>query len=42
MGEWIGQPYWKWKPKGRSVIRRQADETKDLGTLQVPAGSIGT
>lgn len=32
----------KWNPKGRFTITLQADEVKDLGTLEVPAGAIGT
>jgi len=32
----------KWNPKGRFTITLQADETKDLGTIEVPAGAIGT
>jgi plastocyanin len=38
----IERPDLKWNPKGRFVITLQADEVKDLGTLDVPAGSIGT
>lgn len=38
----LERPDLKWNPKGRFVITLQADETKDLGTLEVPAGSIGT
>jgi hypothetical protein len=32
----------KWNPKGRFTITLQADEAKDLGTIEVPAGAIGT
>jgi len=32
----------KWNPKGRFTITLQADEAKDLGTIKVPAGAIGT
>lgn len=32
----------KWSPKGRFTITLQADEVKDLGTVEVPAGAIGT
>jgi hypothetical protein len=32
----------KWSPKGRFTITLQADEVKDLGTIEVPAGAIGT
>jgi hypothetical protein len=38
----LARPDLKWNPKGRFVITLQADEAKDLGTLEVPAGSIGT
>ena len=38
----LERPDLKWNPKGRFVITLQADEVKDLGTLEVPAGSIGT
>ncbi|MFM7243387.1 MAG: hypothetical protein ACKO40_04320 [Planctomycetaceae bacterium] len=32
----------KWNPRGRFTITLQADEVKDLGTIEVPAGAIGT
>jgi len=32
----------KWNAKGRFTITLQADEVKDLGTIEVPAGAIGT
>ncbi len=38
----LERPDLKWNPKGRFVITLQADEVKDLGTLDVPAGAIGT
>jgi hypothetical protein len=38
----LERPDLKWNPKGRFVITLQPDEVKDLGTLEVPAGSIGT
>ena len=38
----LERPDLKWSPKGRFVITLQADDVKDLGTLDVPAGSIGT
>jgi len=38
----LERPDLKWNPKGRFVITLQADEVKDLGTLEVPAGSLGT
>lgn len=38
----LERPDLKWNPKGRFLITLQPDEVKDLGTLEVPAGSIGT
>lgn len=38
----LSRPDLKWNPKGRFTITLQADEVKDLGTLEVPAGAIGT
>lgn len=38
----LHRPDLKWSPKGRFVITLQADEVKDLGVLEVPAGAIGT
>lgn len=31
----------KWSPKGRFQVRIEADEVKDIGTLEVPAAAIG-
>jgi hypothetical protein len=38
----LEKPDLKWTPKGRFQIRLEADEVKDLGTLEVPASAIGT
>jgi hypothetical protein len=38
----LEKPELKWTPKGRFQIRLQADEVKDLGTIEVPANAIGT
>jgi len=38
----LEKPDLKWTPKGRFQIRLEADEVKDLGTLEVPATAIGT
>jgi len=38
----LARPELKWNPKGRFTITLQADEVKDLGTLEVPAGALGT
>jgi hypothetical protein len=38
----IDKPELKWTPKGRFQIRLEADEVKDLGTIEVPANAIGT
>ncbi|MCE9630057.1 MAG: hypothetical protein K8S94_04960 [Planctomycetia bacterium] len=38
----LERPDLKWNPKGRFVITLQADEVKDLGTLDVPGSAIGT
>ncbi len=32
----------KWTPKGRFQIRLDPDDVKDLGTLEVPAGALGS
>jgi len=37
----LDRPELKWSPKGRFQITIQADETKDLGTLDVPAAALG-
>ena len=38
----IEKPDLKWTPKGRFQIKLEADEVKDLGTLEIPASAIGT
>ncbi|MFM8708512.1 MAG: hypothetical protein ACKOHK_10645 [Planctomycetia bacterium] len=38
----IDKPELKWTPKGRFQIRLEADEVKDLGTLEIPATAVGT
>jgi hypothetical protein len=38
----LDKPDLKWTPKGRFQITIQPDEVKDIGTLEVPASSIGT
>jgi hypothetical protein len=38
----LAKPDLKWTPKGRFQIKLEADETKDLGTLEVPAGALGS
>ncbi|MFM9197840.1 MAG: hypothetical protein ACKOWG_19300 [Planctomycetia bacterium] len=38
----IDKPELKWTPKGRFQIRLEADEVKDLGTLEIPASAVGT
>ena len=38
----LEKPDLKWTPKGRFQIKLEADEVKDLGTLEVPASAIGT
>jgi hypothetical protein len=38
----LERPDLKWNPKGRFVVTLQADETKDLGTIEVPAGALGS
>ncbi|NDC63500.1 MAG: hypothetical protein EBZ59_05830 [Planctomycetia bacterium] len=37
----LEKPDLKWTPKGRFQIRLEADEVKDLGTIDVPASAIG-
>lgn len=32
----------KWTPKGRFQVRLEPDETRDLGTLEVPVNALGT
>jgi hypothetical protein len=38
----LPKPELKWTPKGRFQIRLEADDVKDLGTLEVPAGALGS
>ena len=38
----LTKPELKWTPKGRFQIRLEPDEVKDLGTLEVPAGALGS
>jgi len=38
----LEKPELKWTPKGRFQIKLEADEIKDLGTLEIPASAIGT
>ena len=38
----LEKPDLKWTPKGRFEIKLEADEVKDLGTLEIPSSAIGT
>jgi len=38
----LEKPELKWTPRGRFQIKLEADEVKDLGTLEIPASAIGT
>lgn len=38
----LSKPELKWTPKGRFQIRLDPDDVKDLGTLEVPAGALGS
>jgi len=38
----LTKPELKWTPRGRFQVKLEADETKDLGTLEVPAGALGS
>ncbi|MGB8854743.1 MAG: hypothetical protein WCC69_14405 [Pirellulales bacterium] len=38
----LSKPELKWTPKGRFQIQLDPDDVKDLGTLEVPAGALGT
>jgi len=38
----LEQPGLKWTPKGRFQVTLNPDEVKDLGTLEIPASSIGS
>ncbi|MFM8414745.1 MAG: hypothetical protein ACKOCX_08475 [Planctomycetota bacterium] len=37
----LAKPELEWSPKGRFKITLQADEVRDLGTLEVPAAALG-
>jgi hypothetical protein len=37
----LQKPELKWTPKGRFQVRLEADEVKDLGTIEVPAAALG-
>ena len=37
----LAKPDLKWTPKGRFQVRIEADEVKDIGTLEVPAAALG-
>jgi hypothetical protein len=37
----VERPDLKWTPKGRFQVKLEADEVRDLGTLEVPASAIG-
>jgi len=37
----LTKPELKWTPKGRFQVKIEADEVKDLGTLEVPAAALG-
>jgi len=37
----LDKPEVTWTPKGRFTVTLQADEVKDLGTLEVPAAALG-
>jgi hypothetical protein len=37
----LEKPEFKWTPKGRFQLKLEADEVKDLGTLDVAAGALG-
>ena len=38
----LEKPDLKWTPKGRFQVTLEPDEVKDIGTIDVPAGAIGT
>jgi hypothetical protein len=38
----LEKPDLKWTPKGRFQVKLEPDEVKDIGTIDVPAGAIGT
>ena len=37
----LTKPDLKWTPKGRFQVKIEADEVKDIGTLEVPAAALG-
>ena len=37
----LANPALKWTPKGRFQVKLEADEVKDIGTLEVPASALG-
>jgi hypothetical protein len=37
----LANPDLKWTPKGRFQVKIEADEIKDIGTLEVPAAALG-
>jgi hypothetical protein len=37
----LAQPDLNWTPKGRFQVKIEADEVKDIGTLEVPAAALG-
>ena len=37
----LAKPDLKWTPKGRFQVKIEADEVKDIGTLEVPAAALG-
>jgi hypothetical protein len=38
----LEKPDLKWTPKGRFQVKLEPDEVKDIGTIDVPAGAIGS
>jgi hypothetical protein len=38
----LEKPELKWTPKGRFQVKLEPDEVKDIGTIDVPAGAIGS
>ena len=37
----LAKPDLKWTPKGRFTLTLEADEVRDLGTLEIPAAALG-
>ena len=37
----LAEPDLKWSSKGRFQVKIEADEVKDIGTLEVPAAALG-